>query len=112
MFHIIYYQLNFFSNIDKSEYQKYYNYSGKNILYPKYNAMNVLTSPAALAIASVSTFVLNANKVMQLREEAAVVCKNFTDFPNCTNNTCLFNVYEDPCETTDLSSKYPQVTLS
>ncbi|XP_029177441.1 arylsulfatase B-like isoform X2 [Nylanderia fulva] len=93
---------------DNSEYQKYYNYSGNNPLYPKYNATNVLSSSAASAIASISTFVLNANKIMQLRKEATVVCKNFTNFSNCKNRTCLFNIYEDPCETTDLFMKYPE----
>lgn len=102
----------FLFNIDKSEYQKYYDYSGNNALYPKYNATNVLASPAASAIANISTSVLNENKIMQLRKEATVICKNFMDFSNCTNRTCLFNVYEDPCETTDLSSKYPKVTLN
>ncbi|XP_011269374.2 arylsulfatase B [Camponotus floridanus] len=93
---------------DTSEYQKYYNYSGNNALYPKYNAINILASPVASAIASISTSMLNANKIMQLRKEATIVCKNFMDFSNCTNRSCLFDVKEDPCETTDLSAKYPK----
>ncbi|GAB1869472.1 Arylsulfatase B [Camponotus japonicus] len=93
---------------DTSEYQKYYNYSGNNALYPKYNATTILTSPAASAIASISISTLNASKIMQLRKEATIICKNFTVFSNCTNRSCLFDLNKDPCETTDLFSKYPK----
>ncbi|XP_025270578.1 arylsulfatase B isoform X1 [Camponotus floridanus] len=93
---------------DTSEYQKYYNYSGNNALYPKYNVTTILASPAASAIASISISTLNASKIMQLRKEATIICKNFTDFSNCTNRSCLFDLNKDPCETTDLFSKHPK----
>ncbi|XP_014475090.1 PREDICTED: uncharacterized protein LOC106744669 isoform X2 [Dinoponera quadriceps] len=93
---------------DKSEYSTHYGYTGNDPSYPKYNATNMLASPVASAIASVSSSVLNADKIEQLREESTVVCRT-SDFSNCTNRTCLFDVREDPCETTDLSSMYLEV---
>lgn len=95
---------------DKSDYQKHYNYySGNNVSYPKYNVTNVLTSPAALAIASVSARILNAPKIKELRREATIVCEDTTNSSSCANRTCLFDIYKDPCEITDLSSKHPTV---
>lgn len=106
-------KLCFFFHIDKSNYQEHYNYySGKNPSYPKYNVTNVLASPAASAIASVSTHALTANKIKILRKKATVVCRNFMNSSSCKNRTCLFNIYNDPCETTDLFSKHPKVRLS
>ncbi|XP_067205904.1 arylsulfatase B-like isoform X2 [Linepithema humile] len=94
---------------DKSEYQKFYGNSGNNASYLEYNVTNVLVSQAASVIANISTISLKANKIIKLRNEATVICKNFANFSNCTNRTCLFNVYKDPCEITDLSFKYPEV---
>lgn len=105
-------KLCFFFHTDKSDYQKHYSYySGNDASYPKYNVTNVLASPTATAIASVSTSVLTAAKIKYLRKKATLVCKNFTNSSSCINRTCLFNIYEDPCEITDLSSKRPQVRL-
>ncbi|XP_012523879.1 arylsulfatase B [Monomorium pharaonis] len=95
---------------DKSDYQKHYNYySGNDVSYPEYNVTSVLTSPAASAIASVSTRLLTASKVKALRKRAMIVCKNVTNVSSCTNRTCLFNINKDPCEITDLSSEHPKV---
>ncbi|XP_011647798.1 arylsulfatase B-like [Pogonomyrmex barbatus] len=95
---------------DKSDYQKHYNYySGNDASYPKYNVTDVLASPAGSAIAGVSTHMLTANKIKKLREEATIICKNFTNSSSCENRTCLFNIYEDPCEITDLSLQHPEV---
>ncbi|KYM99142.1 Arylsulfatase B, partial [Cyphomyrmex costatus] len=98
---------------DKSDYQKHYtNYNGSNPSYPKYNVTNVLKSPAALAIANVSTHVVTASKIEKLRKEATVVCKDPTNTSSCENRTCLFDIYEDPCEITDISSQYPEIVQS
>lgn len=95
---------------DRSDNQKHYDYySGNNVSYPKYNVTNVLTSPAASAIASVSAHVLTAAKIKALRKKATIVCKNLTNPSSCKNRTCLFNIYKDPCEFTDLSSKNTKV---
>jgi len=102
-----------FLHTENSEYQKHYNYySGNDASYPEYNVTNVLTSPAASAIASVSSLVLTATKIKKLREKATIVCNNPTNSSSCMNHTCLFNIYRDPCEITDLSSKYPKVRLN
>ncbi|XP_032679732.1 arylsulfatase J-like isoform X2 [Odontomachus brunneus] len=92
---------------DRSIFSEYYGYTGNDPSYPKYNETQVLTSPAASAIASISPK-LNADKLKQLRKEGMVICQN-DKFSNCMNRTCLFDIYEDPCEITDLSSKYPEV---
>ncbi|KAL0121278.1 hypothetical protein PUN28_008741 [Cardiocondyla obscurior] len=95
---------------DKSDYQKHYNYyNGRDASYFKYNLTNVLTSPVAMAIKNVSIKALTAAKIKQLRKKATIICKNVMNSSSCENRTCLFNIYKDPCETTDLSSKYPTV---
>lgn len=96
---------------DKTNYQKHYNYSGNSAMYPTYNVTNVLASPAALAIASVSIHVLTAAEIKDLRIEATIVCKNLTNVSSCVNRTCLFDIYKDPCEITDISSTKPTVKL-
>jgi len=72
---------------------------------------NVLESPAASAIANVSNHVVTASKIEELRKEATVVCENLTT-SDCENRTCLFDIYEDPCEVMDISSQYPEVRLN
>ncbi|XP_011881608.1 PREDICTED: arylsulfatase B-like isoform X2 [Vollenhovia emeryi] len=95
---------------DTSDYQKHYDYySGNGPSYPKYNMTKVLTSPAATAIASVSTNKLTTTKIKALRKRATIVCKNSTYSSSCTNRTCLFDIYKDPCEITDLSLKYSKI---
>lgn len=101
-----------FFSTDKSDYQKHYrSYSGNDAFYPKYNATNVLASPAALAIASVSTHVLTETKIRHLRQKATIICKNLSNSSSCMNRTCLFNIYKDPCEMTDLFLEKPKVRL-
>ncbi|XP_012055336.1 PREDICTED: arylsulfatase B-like [Atta cephalotes] len=97
---------------DKSDFQKHYiDYKGNDPSYPKYNMTNVLESPAASAIANVSNRVVTANKIEELRKEATVVCENLTT-SDCENRTCLFDIYEDPCEVMDISSQYPEIVKS
>ncbi|KOC62042.1 Arylsulfatase B [Habropoda laboriosa] len=92
----------------KQLYGDYYGDSGTNESYPKYNVSSVLHSPAGSAIANISNLTLSANDITQLREETRVTCKHPTFYPKCLN-TCLFDVYSDPCETIDLSLKHPDV---
>ncbi|XP_017882995.2 uncharacterized protein LOC108626689 [Ceratina calcarata] len=89
-------------------YGDYYGDSGADKSYPEYNISSILHSPTGSAIASISNYKLDANKISQLRKKAMVVCKNFTSYPKCFDK-CLFDIYTDPCETTDLSSKYPYI---
>ena len=90
------------------EYGAYYGDSGTNQSYPEYNVSTVLQSSTGSAIARISESALSVQKIINLREESRVICKNFTDYPKCLDR-CLFNVYSDPCETTDLSSAYPKI---
>ncbi|XP_017765619.1 PREDICTED: arylsulfatase B-like, partial [Eufriesea mexicana] len=83
----------------------YYGDTGTSDSYPKYNASNTLHSLAGTAIANMLNFTLNPEQVIKLREQARIVC-NVTMYPKCLNK-CLFDIYSDPCETTDLSSKHP-----
>jgi len=99
-----------FFSADNSRYRKHYgNYPGNDASYPEYNVTGVLTSPAASAIASISVLALTAKRIMSLRGQAAVVCDNFTDFADCADRSCLFDIRKDPCETTDLSSQHLEV---
>lgn len=99
---------NCFSKGAQLEYGDYYGDSGTNQSYSEYNVSSVLQSSTGSAIAGISESALSVQKIINLREESRVICKNFTNYPKCLDR-CLFNVYSDPCETTDLSSAYPKV---
>ncbi|XP_076623890.1 arylsulfatase B [Colletes latitarsis] len=92
----------------KLQYGDYYGDSGVNEFYPEYNASNVLQSLAGSAITDISKSTLKIEKIIELRKEATVICTNFTSHPKCLDR-CLFDVYNDPCETTDLSFAYPKI---
>ncbi|EFN89886.1 arylsulfatase B [Harpegnathos saltator] len=93
---------------DQSEYTKYYGSTGKDPSYCEYNVTNVLASPVASAIADISRSSLDIDKIKQLREKSRVVCR-VSRFSRCTKRTCLFDIKKDPCETTNVSSKYPKI---
>lgn len=97
--------LHLFFFLDTSDYQIHY---GKKA-YHKYNITRVSTSPAATAIASISKSALDPKTIKRLRDKATIVCDKLADVSNCTNRTCLFDVYNDPCETTDLYATNPKV---
>ncbi|CAL7948728.1 unnamed protein product [Xylocopa violacea] len=82
----------------------YYGDSGMNNSYPEYNVSSVFRSPAGAAIADISDHPLRVNDVIRLREGAKVLCNNVTSYSKCENE-CLFDIHDDPCETTDLSVK-------
>ncbi|XP_076749580.1 arylsulfatase I [Xylocopa sonorina] len=84
-------------------YNGYYGDSGTNNSYPEYNVSSVFHSPAGVAIADISDHPLSVNDVIKLREDAKVLCNNVMSNSNCTDK-CLFDVYDDPCETMDLSA--------
>ncbi|XP_033208875.1 arylsulfatase B-like [Belonocnema kinseyi] len=86
----------------------YYGESGNNELYPKYNITRVLNSLTNLAINENDIFPLSSKTVKVLRSVSELSCKELTQFANCSQ-LCLFNIQIDPCETLDLSSKYPNI---
>lgn len=92
----------------KLMYGDYYGDSGTSESYPEYNVSKVLHSAAGLALASVSNATFNSERIIELRRAATVVCDNFTSYPRCLDR-CLFDVYNDPCETTDVSREHPEV---
>ncbi|CAD1471204.1 unnamed protein product, partial [Heterotrigona itama] len=92
----------------KLEYGDYYGDSGMNKSYPEYNVTNVLHSFAGSAISNISQVTLNTNYIIKLRKAATVVCQNFANYPKCLEK-CLFDIYNDPCETTDLSLQHPDI---
>ena len=81
-----------------------------NKLYPEYNVTNVLYSFAGSAISNISQVTLNTNYVIELRKAATVVCQNFASYPTCLEK-CLFDIYNDPCETTDVSHQHPNASI-
>ncbi|XP_033228772.1 arylsulfatase J-like isoform X2 [Belonocnema kinseyi] len=89
-------------------YGNYYGDSGNSESYPKYNTTTVLNSLTNLAINENLFSQLSSRTLIKLRTLSEVRCKKFTQFSNCSE-LCLFNTYIDPCETVDLSSKYPNM---
>ncbi|XP_015608401.1 arylsulfatase B [Cephus cinctus] len=92
-------------------YGNYYGDTGNNNSYPEYNITEILESDAGLAITSIGNSLLTETKILNLRSASIVRCNNFTDFANCSD-TCLFNLQNDPCETTDVSADYPEIFIS
>nr|ATE50178.1 arylsulfatase 3 [Psylliodes chrysocephala] len=86
-------------------YNKYYGESGRNSENPTYNISSILTSPTNIAIQKLKGMKqLDSQKILQLRKEVTLdSCRsaNNTDIFLC-NDLCLFDIYSDPCETTNL----------
>lgn len=47
--------------------------------------------------------------IAKLRKEALIHCDGQPD--TMCFGTCLYDIFEDPCETTDISEKYPEVSM-
>lgn len=90
------------------QYSKYYGDSGNNDSYPEYNITRVLNSEANLAIHNVQDERISSKIVKNLRNLSRIQCEEFSHFPNCSN-LCLFNIYNDPCETKDISRSNPLI---
>ncbi|XP_066603651.1 arylsulfatase B-like [Prorops nasuta] len=79
--------------------------------YPPYDYSRVFGSASALAIAQVSSSSpnkLNRDQITRLREESMVVCQRRPDTYADCSDSCLFDIFNDPCEYEDLSSNYPE----
>lgn len=51
---------------------------------------------------------INATTILQLRQETQVKCSSSLNLPAClSNQSCLLNLKEDPCERYDYSSIHP-----
>nr|XP_050856383.1 arylsulfatase B-like isoform X3 [Vespula vulgaris] len=89
----------------------YYGDDGVDDSYPRYNASNIMSSLVARAISAISNNRLTEQKIKNLRRNTKISCKHPTYFLNCTKN-CLFNIFEDPCETTDISENNPKIVAN
>ncbi|XP_023316845.1 arylsulfatase B-like [Trichogramma pretiosum] len=93
-------------------YKDYYGIDG-NVYSPKeYDVEGVLKSPAALGIRTLAAndqLPKDGKIIQQLRTKARIAdCRPKTsNYTDCEDH-CLFDVIRDPCETTDLSKKYPE----
>lgn len=62
------------------------------------------------------TGMITANEITEIRSKAQITCNGFTP-PNENAHDachplvapCLFDVFRDPCETTNLASKFPEI---
>nr|UNO37550.1 sulf3a [Psylliodes dulcamarae] len=86
-------------------FNDYYSQSGRSSKNPAYNPSLILSSPTNLAIKKLNgTKQLDSNKVVELRKEVTLEScrpKNNTDIFLC-DDLCLFDIFSDPCETTNL----------
>lgn len=101
----------FFITGKNIQYSDYYGDNGTSVSYPEYNISSVLHSIVGSTIFHTTNFTLNIEDVIKLRNEAKVICNNFTSYPKCVDK-CLFDIYNDPCETTDLSDEHPEVSMN
>lgn len=99
-------------------YDGFYGEDGRALPNPPYNDTGVITSPVSKAIIA-----LNVNstaeepqlkdKIRRIRLNATVECKgsrrHYIGGPYC-HSYCLFDLDDDPCETINLISTYPNVT--
>lgn len=71
----------------------------------------VLNSTVNLVIKKIAKSLINEKQILNLRQESQITCKPLDKtIANCSN-LCLFNIVNDPCETTDVSEKYPKVCI-
>ncbi|XP_069677746.1 arylsulfatase B-like [Periplaneta americana] len=96
---------------DHGELDGYYGESGQDVFNPPYNVSLLFNSAAWKSISDE-----NDTDVSHLREMAKVSCDNKGGYerssdcnPYETKTPCLFNLHEDPCETTNLVTSYPQI---
>jgi hypothetical protein len=98
-------------------YDGFYGEHGRGLPNPPYDSASVITSHVSKAIMALkintSTKEYLTDKMKQLRAAATVSCEGsrrvYSGGPHCPQ-FCLFDVEQDPCETVNLASKYPDVT--
>jgi hypothetical protein len=101
-------------------YDGFYGEDGRGSPNPPYNDTGVITSPVSKAIIALN--VNSSAAELQLREKiriirlnATVVCdgggRHYIGGPYCHSH-CLFDLEEDPCETKNLISSYPNISDS
>ncbi|KAF7992279.1 hypothetical protein HCN44_001604 [Aphidius gifuensis] len=69
----------------------------------------VLNSTVNLVIKKIAKSSINEKQILNLRQESQITCKPLDKVSSNCSNLCLFNIVNDPCETTDVSAEYPGV---
>lgn len=94
----------------------FYGHSGQNIGYPEYNITTVHESLVDRRLSKYDNGTNIPLKYAELRKLAtidsmcdAVINNQTSTIEPCNNNYCLFNIIDDPCETTGLSTMYPGI---
>ncbi|XP_057664046.1 arylsulfatase B-like [Diorhabda carinulata] len=83
-------------------YNGYYGDSGRNLEDPSYNYSSVINSPTNLAIEKLTNRSLNRSIIDELRRKIDLgSCRSMNRLYLC-DDLCLFDLYIDPCETTNL----------
>lgn len=88
----------------------FYGTSGNDPTYPIYQSDKALSSVAGSTISKLTGFVSpSSRKAQKLREQSLIKCEATTTPAADCSRTCLFDLANDPCETTDLSRQLPAV---
>lgn len=95
----------------------FYDYYGQNynMYSPSYEPKEVMSSLAGQALKklNVTDFAVPKDEqIFELRKKATVNCVQKVFYPKCTKKrSCVFDIIDDPCETTDISGERPEVRL-
>lgn len=97
--------------VNKSEYDGYFRdyINVKDFSVSEEYVNSVLTSPANQAIKKIKNVEIRKEEIYSLRKNNRITCESLNRIANCSN-LCLFNLSEDPCETTDVSSQHPKAS--
>lgn len=90
------------------DYDLYYGEDGRDHASPVYDIRAIVHSPTYVAIGKHVT----VDRMLQLRNEITLgdCRKSIRSNDICTHlNWCLYDLFEDPCETTNIASTHPQV---
>ncbi|KAJ8688034.1 hypothetical protein QAD02_023829 [Eretmocerus hayati] len=100
-----------YMKLGHSSFGKHYGKRGQEYS-PSYNVTSVLESQTAKAIDSLKQHLLPGDDaITRLRKETEIKCEEKLEHPDCPDG-CLFNIFEDPCETTNIKDKHPEVVDS
>lgn len=77
----------------------------------KYDLKSLRSSSTGIALTSLGRNLPSDTKIRSLRSEASVECKKPSHATICvaTQQVCLFNIAQDPCELDNLVFKYPDI---
>ncbi|XP_065216697.1 arylsulfatase B-like isoform X2 [Planococcus citri] len=99
----------------KGRFDKWIGPSGRDKSY-SYNVTTIKQSSVLVTFSQNNFKVPSDDEIVKLRTNITVTCnyctKNKTDCNPCkisSSKACLFDLYNDPCEKNDLSSKYPDI---